>query len=680
MVVQQQSFLAWHRRYVGLFEEVLRNTYVEDFRTNPPNNVPSGWNPEELALPFWNYTAVNIADALTLPGIFADQGPVPTGRGAPVPNPLFHATRDWEVNLVRDLTIPEGGGLSRLEAETAHAFRWSVFGPTLSSGGQNQGFQSVLEITPHGTVHDDVGGHMAFVPLAAFDPVFWFHHCNIDRLWHVWTLLHPGQGPSQQQVDGWLARQDLHYAGLLDQPNAPFVKNPNARAAALRSEATVGTAGVEYSSQRHHARVQLPGLLSGGDRFMLKVPHLAQIAGPYTLHFVALAPEQDLPTSASEVVEGGAYASQRLAVLSTFTREKCNCTPEELSIKVDPDFTYDVTERVLSIFKGYRALQHWTGGNLPNGYRVAIIPVKSTLPTSAGSGSGAGGGAGAGGHACRHHDVITSIRLKQGVVASFPYVTTFEVIRERDQVVRQGLYAHFLPLQPTGDDDAGREEAKGDEGSIKGKVRFVSDKPVAHAAASLASVEEWSPNKLRDLFGTGGKGLRIGIVDTGIDLSHDDLNNLAAASVDPTDTRLHWRDFSTDASSVPCDYLGHGTLTATILAGDVDGLVPDATLFMAKAFAQSRSANWDTIAKAIHWLIKCSVHVIVLPLGAYADHRGAVPGGCCRWCVRGLCNHSCGGHRVDWWRQARPDECTKPFPMASWSLRRVAWMSLTTVS
>ena len=25
---------------------------------------------------------------------------------------------------------------------------------------------------------------------AAFDPVFWAHHCNIDRLWWIWQLKH----------------------------------------------------------------------------------------------------------------------------------------------------------------------------------------------------------------------------------------------------------------------------------------------------------------------------------------------------------------------------------------------------------------------------------------------------------------------------------------------------------
>ncbi|KAL1639607.1 hypothetical protein SLS58_007807 [Diplodia intermedia] len=44
----------------------------------------------------------------------------------------------------------------------------------------------------HGSYHVNVGGagHMSRVPVAAFDPVFWLHHCNIDRLLTIWLALH----------------------------------------------------------------------------------------------------------------------------------------------------------------------------------------------------------------------------------------------------------------------------------------------------------------------------------------------------------------------------------------------------------------------------------------------------------------------------------------------------------
>ncbi|KAI0444390.1 tyrosinase [Xylaria telfairii] len=35
------------------------------------------------------------------------------------------------------------------------------------------------------------GGHMSQIPVATFDPIFWLHHCNIDRLFAIWQSLNP---------------------------------------------------------------------------------------------------------------------------------------------------------------------------------------------------------------------------------------------------------------------------------------------------------------------------------------------------------------------------------------------------------------------------------------------------------------------------------------------------------
>ena len=57
-------------------------------------------------------------------------------------------------------------------------------------------FSSQLEGI-HNTVHVTVGGsnpsgHMSVVDVAAFDPIFWFHHANIDRLAAMYQAARPG--------------------------------------------------------------------------------------------------------------------------------------------------------------------------------------------------------------------------------------------------------------------------------------------------------------------------------------------------------------------------------------------------------------------------------------------------------------------------------------------------------
>jgi len=54
----------------------------------------------------------------------------------------------------------------------------------------------------HGGIHNGVGGlinndiaagHMTIVPISAFDPAFWLHHANVDRLVAIWQALHPDE-------------------------------------------------------------------------------------------------------------------------------------------------------------------------------------------------------------------------------------------------------------------------------------------------------------------------------------------------------------------------------------------------------------------------------------------------------------------------------------------------------
>lgn len=53
-----------------------------------------------------------------------------------------------------------------------------------------EGFMASDSVTPgthmHNLVHNWVGGPMQNVPIAANDPVFFLHHCNVDRIFETW--------------------------------------------------------------------------------------------------------------------------------------------------------------------------------------------------------------------------------------------------------------------------------------------------------------------------------------------------------------------------------------------------------------------------------------------------------------------------------------------------------------
>ena len=46
--------------------------------------------------------------------------------------------------------------------------------------------------TPHNTCHDVLGGeggNMSDITISAFDPLFWLHHCNMDRFYYNWMSM-----------------------------------------------------------------------------------------------------------------------------------------------------------------------------------------------------------------------------------------------------------------------------------------------------------------------------------------------------------------------------------------------------------------------------------------------------------------------------------------------------------
>jgi tyrosinase len=49
-------------------------------------------------------------------------------------------------------------------------------------------FTDAVEGDLHDNVHVWVGGDMAQVPVAAYDPIFWSHHAMVDRLWWLWQV------------------------------------------------------------------------------------------------------------------------------------------------------------------------------------------------------------------------------------------------------------------------------------------------------------------------------------------------------------------------------------------------------------------------------------------------------------------------------------------------------------
>jgi tyrosinase len=170
------TFVHWHRAYLWRFETALRATG------------------HDVMLPWWDW--VNVRD---IPPIYAEEN---DANGDP--NPLNSARvsqrardegaagaagpRDRRAVYLSqfDKTFREPGQLGGALATADQIDRDS--GGVLSLD-DFESFTGELE-NIHGDVHIWVGGHMTDIPFAAFDPIFWAHHTQIDRIWRMWQLGH----------------------------------------------------------------------------------------------------------------------------------------------------------------------------------------------------------------------------------------------------------------------------------------------------------------------------------------------------------------------------------------------------------------------------------------------------------------------------------------------------------
>jgi tyrosinase len=152
----ENFFLPWHRMYVYFLERIVRKV----------SGVTC------FTLPYWNYSDTSSPSGPRLPDGFINPGNTT--------NPLWRQNRKPGPNAGQpiDQGLPDTPlGLTALNQ------------CSYKPNGAAQGFCATLDFGLHGTVHVQIGNSqgMGSVPWAGNDPIFWMHHCNIDRLWASWN-------------------------------------------------------------------------------------------------------------------------------------------------------------------------------------------------------------------------------------------------------------------------------------------------------------------------------------------------------------------------------------------------------------------------------------------------------------------------------------------------------------
>src|SRR3970040_2208461 len=111
--------------------------------------------------------------------------------------------------------------------------------------------------------------------------------------------------------------------------------------------------------------------------------------------------------------------------------------------------------------------------------------------------------------------------------------------------------------------------------------------------------------------GFEGNGIKIAIIDTGIDYNHPDLFGFG-----PNGKVVGGYDF-VDKDEQPMDTNGHGTEVAGIIAadGNLKGVAPKAKLLAYRVSATGESVSSEFIVSAIHHAIKEKADIINISLG-----------------------------------------------------------------
>ncbi len=158
----------WHRLYLWSMEQKLQKAVGE----------PS------LALHYWDWTKSNT---------------IPEHYWGDESNPLFNVTRliDSTNEIPKDF-INVGASF--------RASKYKTFGgyPAIKKRGDAQ-LDGLAEQSFHNNIHNWIGGQMATFTESGFDPIFYAHHGNCDRIWEAWRAYSPENKLPQEEE--WLEKR-----------------------------------------------------------------------------------------------------------------------------------------------------------------------------------------------------------------------------------------------------------------------------------------------------------------------------------------------------------------------------------------------------------------------------------------------------------------------------------------
>ncbi len=179
-----QLFLPWHRAYM-MYLDLALNDFDDE---------------GQIAAPWWDWTHTpDVPEAYS--NVDFDGQPNPLRR--------YRMNIDTSNGPINRFTTRSAGSNPFIRLPTAQQVTallddddWSSF---------SDGLENI-----HDSVHGWVGGDMGSVTTAAYDPIFYAHHCMIDRIWYLWQIRHGINTISTDLLDVVLDPFSVRVGDVLD--------------------------------------------------------------------------------------------------------------------------------------------------------------------------------------------------------------------------------------------------------------------------------------------------------------------------------------------------------------------------------------------------------------------------------------------------------------------------------
>ena len=262
-------FPAWHRAYLALYEQEflsvvnsIANSWPSSGASTTPKQMKAAAS--TMRWPYWDWAAAAPNGGNDFPNMVSASSITINGpKGSEtIKNPFFKYTftdpsnmhytpfTTWKTTL-RYPTSDASTATSQ-EASCVNAFNnirtslqdqvYQLFSTCKDylhfsndhAGSSSTSCSNSIEGI-HNTVHTTTGGvpsttvktagHMYYLATAAFDPVFWLHHTNVDRLFAMWQTINPSSYGASQTAphNTWTIAQGTTQDA--NSPLTPFYKD-----------------------------------------------------------------------------------------------------------------------------------------------------------------------------------------------------------------------------------------------------------------------------------------------------------------------------------------------------------------------------------------------------------------------------------------------------------------------